>query len=148
MEGKPSFNQSTKGEFMAINCKIELNGYLGADPKSITKNGKTFIALRIATTDSYPVTDEKTGEIKWKDKETIWHDVLVFRPQAAHFARDLKKGDAVTISGGLGYKAFKDEKGNTKRQATIVAHFIEKVEYNRQDELSFDEADEALSQAA
>ncbi|MBK8558225.1 MAG: single-stranded DNA-binding protein [Lewinellaceae bacterium] len=133
---------------MAVNCKIELNGYLGADPKTIARNGKTFIALRVATTDSYPIKDEKTGEIKWKDKETVWHDVLVFRPQAAHFARDLKKGDAVNISGSIGCKPFKDENGNTKRQASIVASYLGKVEYNRQDELSFDEIDEALSQAA
>ncbi len=133
---------------MATNCKIELNGYLGNDPKSISKNGKTFIALRIATTDSYPVKDEKTGEIKWKDKETIWHDVLVFRPNAAHFARDLKKGDAVSITGSLSYQPFKDENGNLKRGANIIANYIEKVEYNRQEELSFDEINAALSQAA
>ena len=133
---------------MANNCKIELNGFLGADPKSISKNGKTFIALRVATTDSYPVKDEKTGEIKWKDKESIWHDVLVFRPNAAHFARDLKKGDAVTVTGSLGYKPFKDENGNTKHQVSIIANYLEKVEYNRQDELSFDEVNEAVGQAA
>lgn len=133
---------------MANNCKIELNGYLGADPKSISKNGKTFIALRIATTDTYPVKDDKTGEVKWKDKETIWHDVLVFRPQAAHFARDLKKGDAVQISGSLGYKPFKDENGHAKNHASIIANYIEKVEYNRQDELTFDEAAEAVFKAA
>ncbi len=132
---------------MATNCKIELTGYLGADAKSITKNDKTFIALRIATTDTYPVKDEKTGEIKWKDKATVWHDVLVFRAQAAHFARDLKKGDAVTLTGSLGYKPFKDEEGNTKRQASIVANYVEKVEYHRQDELSLEDID-AASQAA
>ena len=120
---------------MAINCKIELNGFLGSDPKIIEKDSKIFIALRIATTDSYPLVDEKTGEVKWKDKESVWHDVLVFRPQAAHFARDLKKGNAVTISGTLDYKTFKDEQGKSRRQASIVANFIEKVEYHRQDEL-------------
>lgn len=133
---------------MANNCKIELNGYLGADPKSISKNGKTFIVLRIATTDSYPVKDEKTGEVKWKDKETIWHDVLVFRPQAAHFARDLKKGDAVQISCSLAYKPFKDENGNIKFQVSIIANYLERVEYNRQDELAFDDVDEVIEQAA
>jgi single stranded DNA-binding protein len=133
---------------MANNCKIELNGYLGADPKSISKNGKTFIALRVATTDTYPVKDEKTGEVKWKDKETIWHDVLVFRPQAAHFARDLKKGDAVQISGSLAYKPFKDENGNTKHQVNIIANYLERVEYNRQDELLFEEAAEEISKVA
>ena len=130
---------------MATNCKIELNGFLGADPKSITNNGKTFIALRVATTDTYPVKDEKTGETKWKDKETMWHDVLVFRPNAAHFARDLKKGDAVTITGSLGYKTFKDESGNAKRQANIIANYIEKVEYNRQDELELEQAIEVAA---
>lgn len=133
---------------MANNCKIELNGYLGADPKSISKNGKTFIALRVATTDSYPVNDEKTGEVKWKDKETIWHDVLVFRSQAAHFARDLKKGDALQINGTLAYKPFKDENGNTKHQVSIIANYLEKIEYNRQDELSFDELKDVVELAA
>lgn len=133
---------------MAINCKIELIGFLGQDPKIISKNGKTFIHLRVATTDSFPITDEKTGEVKWKDKETIWYNVLVFRPQAAHFARELKKGDAVNVGGTIGYKPFKDEKGHTKRQANIIASYVEKIEYNRQDELSFEEAEEALNQAA
>lgn len=134
---------------MAINCKIELNGYLGNDPKTATSGGKSFVVLRVATTDSYPVKDEKTGEIKWKDKETVWHDVLVFKPQATHHARDLKKGDAVTITGGLAYKPFKDASGFTKRQASIIANFVEKVEYCRQDEL-FTAADleKALAEAA
>lgn len=128
---------------MAINCKVELNGFLGNDPKIVTNNGKSFVVLNVATTDSYPTKDEKTGEVKWKDKEAVWHDVLAFRPQTAHFARDLKKGDAVSISGILAYKPFKDEKGYTKRQANIIATYIEKIEYNRQDELSFDDVDGA-----
>jgi single stranded DNA-binding protein len=129
---------------MANNCKIELNGYLGADPKSISKNGKTFIALRIATTDTYPVKDEKTGEVKWTEKESIWHDVLVFRPQAAHFARELRKGDPINISGSLAYKPFKDVNGQTKQQVAIIASFVEKVEFPRQDELSFEEANDSI----
>ncbi len=133
---------------MAVNCKIELNGFLGGDAKTVTHNGKSFVVLNIATTDSYPVKDEKTGETKWKDKETVWHEVLVFRAQAAHFARDLRKGDAVNITGSLAYKPFKDEKGYTKHQASVIANYIEKIEYPRQDELSFDEASEAISQAA
>ena len=133
---------------MATNCKIELSGFLGSDPKTQNHNGKSFVVLNVATTDSYPTKDEKNGEIKWKDKETVWHDVLVFRAQAAHFARDLKKGDAVYITGGLAYKSFKDEKGYSKRQASIIANFVEKVEFPRQDELSFEEVAEAASKVA
>lgn len=133
---------------MAINNKIELNGYLGQDAKSITKDGKSFIALRIATTDSYPEVNEKTGEVTWKDKGTIWHDVLVFRPQACHFAKELKKGDAVEITGGIAYKAFKDENGNTRRQASIIATYVEKIEYLKQGNLLPKEIDDAMEAAA
>ena len=131
---------------MAINCKIQLSGFLGQDGKTITKDGKSFVVLRVATTDSYPVKDSK-GEVKWKDKESIWHDVLVFRPTAAHFARDLKKGDAVEITGSINYKPYKDESGYTKRQASILAYFIEKVNYERQEELSLDDINQALESA-
>ena len=65
--------------------------------------------------------------------------MLVFRAQAAHHARDLRKGDAVLISGSLGYKPFKDETGNAKRQANVIANYIEKVDLPRQDELAFEE---------
>lgn len=131
---------------MAINCKIQLSGFLGQDAKTITKDGKSFVVLRVATTDSYPVKDSK-GEVKWKDKESIWHDVLVFRPTAAHFARNLKKGNAVEITGSINYKPFKDESGYTKRQASILAYFIEKVNYERQEELSLDDINQALESA-
>lgn len=131
---------------MAINCKVQLSGYLGQDAKTVNKDGKSFVVLRVATTDSYSTKDSK-GETKWKDRESIWHDVLVFRPSAAHFARDLKKGDAVDISGGITYKPFKDPEGYTRRQATIIAYFIEEVAYERQEELTLDEISQAVDSA-
>lgn len=133
---------------MAINNKIELNGYLGQDPKVIEKNNRTFIALNIATTDSYPLVDENTGEVKWKDKKTIWHDVLVFKPQTAHFARDLKKGDAVLVAGGIAYKQLKDENGKNRKQASIIASYIEKIDYLKQDNLFDNEVDAAMEDIA
>lgn len=118
---------------MAINNRVELHGHLGADPKTIGKEGKTFLVLRVATTDSYPVGQGE--EVKWKDRETIWHDVLVFRPATAHFARDLKKGDRVQVTGSIAYRPFKDAEGYTRNQASIVATFIEKINYEKQEEL-------------
>lgn len=118
---------------MAHNNRVELHGHLGADPKTIGKGDKTFIVLRMATTDSYPVGQGE--DVKWKDRETVWHDVLVFRPATAHFARDLKKGDRVQVTGGISYRPFKDAEGHTRRQANIVATFIEKIHYEKQEEL-------------
>lgn len=73
---------------MAHHNRVELLGYLGADPKVINaEGGKTFLALSVATTDSYPVKDMETlmGETKWIERETVWHDVVIFRPATAHY---------------------------------------------------------------
>lgn len=128
------------------NSKIELIGFLGSDPKTITKNEKTFIILNIATTDSYPVTNEQTGEITWKDKETVWHDVLVFRPTTIQFAKELKKGDRVEVKGTLSYKIFKDAEGNNRKQATIIATFIENIAYQKQENLGLDNLPDVISE--
>jgi single-strand DNA-binding protein len=126
---------------MSKNNKIELNGFLGSDPKTILKDDKTFVILNVATTDSYPSVNEKTGEVTWKDKETVWHDVLVFRPTAIQFAKDLKKGDKVEISGSISYRVFKDAEGKNRKQATIIATYIEKIAYNKQENLLLNNVD-------
>ena len=91
------------------------------------------MALSVATTDSYCI--EKDGEKKWFERETVWHDVLIFKPLAVHYANELKKGDRVQITGEISYRAFKDAEGNTRKQATIIAAYIEKVHYEKQEEL-------------
>ncbi len=136
---------------MAYNCKIELNGNLGADAKLLEKEGKNFVALRIATRDSYPVKEGDTTI--WKDsKNTLWHDVLVFRPNAVAIASKLVKGDRVEIIGSLSYRPFTDENGHKKQQATIIASLINKVEFGSTDNPSDEEisaiADEAENIAA
>ncbi len=116
-----------------INARIQLTGFLGDNPKPINKNGRSFTALRVATNDSYQV---KEGEaMKWVEKETEWHDVLVFRPAAVKYANELKKSDKVDISASLSYRQFKDEKGITRKEAVIFGNFIEKIDYNKQDSL-------------
>ena len=130
---------------MAYNLKIELNGVLGKDPKIIEKDGKTFVSLRIATTDSYPV---KEGEQTiWKDKESQWHDILVFRPYVVTIAKGLKKRDIVEITGSLSYRPFKDENGYTKHEASIIAGFIRKVEVGKSEEPTEEEISEVVEVA-
>lgn len=132
---------------MSKNNKVELSGFLGSDPKTINKDGKIFIVLNVATTDSYPVANEKTGEITWKDKETVWHDVLIFRSTTAQFAKELRKGDKVEVTGEISYRPFEDTEGNTRKQATIIGTFIEKIAYNKQENLSFDSVNAIMDEA-
>lgn len=119
---------------MPSNNRVELNGFLGNDPKVIDKEGKKFVALRLATTDSY-----KDDSGQWQDKESVWHDVLVFRPAAVQFAEKLKKGDKVELIGSLSYKSFKDENGFNRSQATIIAGFVQHQANKKVDEPSQDE---------
>lgn len=127
---------------MAYNCKVELNGVLGNDPKVIEKDGKTFVSLRIATTDSYPV--KEGDQTFWKDKESQWHDILVFRPYTVAIAKELKKRDIVEITGSLSYRPFKDENGYTKHEASIIAGFIRKVDVSKSEEPTEEEISEVV----
>ena len=124
---------------MARNNKIELHGFLGQDAKVIESDGKTFVSLRVATTDSY-----KDENDKWQDKESIWHEVLVFRPLAVQFAKELKKGNLVDITGSISYRPFKDEQGFTRHQATIVAGYVEKASLDKKDEPNTEMVEKAL----
>lgn len=129
---------------MTKNNKIELSGFLGSDAKSVNKGEKSFVVLNLATTDSYPVANEKTGEVTWKDRETIWHEIFVFRPTAISFSKDLKKGDRVEVTGTLNYKTFKDDKGYNRKQAAIIATYVEKIAYNKQEALLLDSVDDIV----
>lgn len=131
---------------MAINNKIELEGILGSDAKVIEKNGKTFVALSLATRDSYPV--EENGQTVWKNKESIWHDILVFRPIAVSYAKAFKKGDIVEVTGSIAYKPIKDAEGYTRKVANIIASYVAKIEPGKKDEPSEAEIAEAVEETA
>lgn len=108
---------------MANNNRIELEGNLGKDPRIIEKEGKQFAALSIATTDSYK--DEKG---QWENRETIWHNVLIFRPTTITFAKDFKKGDRVRVVGSISYRPYEKADGYKLMEAVIIASYIEKAE--------------------
>lgn len=130
---------------MAYNCKVELNGVLGNDPKVIEKDGKTFVVLRMATTDSYPV---KEGEqTTWKDKESLWHDVLIFKPYAVDLAKGLKKKDLLEVKGTLSYRPFKDENGYSKFEASIIGEYVQHIILDKSSDPSEDEIHEAVEVA-
>jgi len=128
---------------MTFNNKVQLSGFLGQEPKPITKGDKIFTILQVATTDSYPI--KQGEETRWEDKETVWHDVFVFRPSASKFANELKKGDKVEISGSISYQIFKDEKGYNRKQAAIIASFVEKLNHSKQEQLFSKELVEELA---
>lgn len=113
---------------MSHNNRVELEGNLGKDPRIIEKDGKQFAALSIATTDSY-----KDDNGQWHNRETIWHNVLIFRPLTITFAKDFKKGDRVRVVGSISYRAHEKADGFKVMEAVIIASFIEKAELTAKD---------------
>ena len=59
---------------------------------------------------------------KWKDEETTsWHRVVAFGKLAEICGEYLKKGKQVYISGHMQYRDWKDDDGNKRITAEIVA---------------------------
>ena len=103
---------------------VKLIGNLGADPKIIETEKSKFAVLSLATAESY-----KDKENEWQNKETIWHEVITFKPALIEKMKDFKKGAAVEIKGSISYRPFEttDEHGKkiTKKEASIIANSIE-----------------------
>ncbi len=111
---------------MAINNIVTLIGNTGSEAKILEKEGKRFAAFSLATTDSYK--DSQTEE--WKDKTTLWHDVIVFNPKLVEQLKAFKKGTRLEITGSLSYRDFKvNDEGKviTKREASIIANKVDQA---------------------
>jgi single-strand DNA-binding protein len=111
---------------MAFNNTVKLIGNSGSEVKIIEKEGKPFAAFSLATTDSYK--DKETEE--WKDKETVWHDVIAFSPTVIEQLKSFKKGTRLEIVGALSYRDFEtviDGKTIKKKEASIIANKIEQA---------------------
>lgn len=109
---------------MAYNQTVTLTGNMGAEAQIIEQEGKPFASFSIATTDSY---QDKTEQ--WQQKETVWHDVLVFSPHVLQQVKSLKKGTRIELVGSLSYRQFpcvlEDGRTIQKKEATIIGHKLE-----------------------
>jgi len=109
---------------MAINNTVILTGNMGAKPRIIEKDNSTFAAFSLATTDSYK---DKEGE--WKDRETVWHDVVAFSPKLIEQIKELDTKDRITVTGSLSYRfsevAGKNDEVIKKMETSIIARKIE-----------------------
>ncbi len=109
---------------MALNNTATLTGNMGSEAKIIETGNKPFATFSLATTDSYKNENEE-----WVQKDTIWHDILVFSPKVIEQVKAFKKGTRITITGSISYRPFETtlEDGRTvkKNEASIIAGKIE-----------------------
>ena len=111
---------------MAINNTVELIGNIGSKVKIVETEASTFAAFSIATTDSYQ--DKETEE--WKEKETIWHDIVCFSPNVIERLKAFDTGARLKVTGSLSYRPYPvrlDGKEFNKREASIIARSVEQA---------------------
>src|SRR6202166_843515 len=84
---------STNGDEIMYQNKVNLIGFLGNDAEVRTANNRSFTTLSLATKSSYK--DKKSGEYV---AHTEWHRCVVFG-KLGEFARSLKKGTHLLVEG-------------------------------------------------
>lgn len=109
---------------MAYNNTVTLTGNMGSEAKIIEQDDTTFAVFSLATADSYLDENEQ-----WVQKDTIWHNVLVFSPLVIEQVKSLKQGTRLELIGFLSYRPFKTilDDGRTviKKEASVIAQKVE-----------------------
>jgi single-strand DNA-binding protein len=101
---------------MAADNHTTIIGNLVEDPEvRFTNTGIAVTNLRVA------VTQRVQQEGQWRDGDTSFFKVNVWRDQAEHLAESLGKGDRVMVTGRLRQRSWETPEGD-KRSVTELEH--------------------------
>jgi single-strand DNA-binding protein len=102
--------------------RVQLIGYLGADPKMIPcKNGNTLIVLRVATHRKKRHPESADMDARYS---TTWHRIKFFEDDIATDASSFIKGSHVMIEGQIEYGSFIDRNGNHRHCSHVRAYHL------------------------
>jgi len=102
--------------------KVELNGFMGADPSvfQIGNNNKKAV-VRMATNESFM---NKAGD--WEQR-TSWHNVVMWGKLAGMADADLRKGMRIRVTGRLSYSKYTGKDGQERFVTEVIANEVEIV---------------------
>jgi single-strand DNA-binding protein len=113
-------NAVTKKTIMKTSNRVQLIGYVGADPTIIPcKNGNTLVVLRIATHRKKYNAESADMDARYF---TTWHRIKFFDNVVTTDASIFIKGSHVMVEGQLEYGSFIDRSGHL-RHCTHVRAF-------------------------
>jgi single-strand DNA-binding protein len=102
---------------MASDNYTSITGNLAADPElRFTNTGIAVANLRVAVTQRI---QDRDGT--WRDGETSFHRVNVWRDQAQNITDSLGKGDRVMVTGRLRQRAWETPEGERRTSTEIDA---------------------------
>ncbi len=105
-------------------AQMTLTGYVGTDVdyRAGRDGAPPRARFRVACTPRF--FDRQQGA--WRDQETVWKTVKVWRALAANVASSVRKGEPVVIVGRVRAEVWKDEDGELRSdevlEATSVGH--------------------------
>ena len=95
--------------------KVIIVGNLGKDPEVRHFEGNSSVAsFSVATSETYT---DKNGE---RQKQTEWHNVVLWNGLAGVAEKYLKKGNLVYIEGKVTTRKWQDKEGNDRDTTEIV----------------------------
>ncbi len=100
---------------MNLRNKVQLIGYLGANPEVVTlESGKKLVKFSLATNERY--RNAKGDRVQ----ETQWHSIVAWNKTADIVEKYLIKGSEIAIQGKLVNRKFEDQAGVEKQVTEII----------------------------
>lgn len=105
-------------------AQITISGYVGTDVEFRSSNGNGYdrAVFRIGSTARF--RDRRDGV--WRDHETVWMTVKVWRALAQNVAASIQRGEPVIVVGKLRTERWKGDDGEERQrdvlEASMVAH--------------------------
>lgn len=105
--------------------KVLLVGNIGKDPEIKSVGNSKVANFSLATSENI-----KKGE-KW-EKETFWHNIVLWGNQASFIESYVKKGDLLSVEGSIKYRSYNDKDGNTKYITEIKADEVKLLSHRKE----------------
>ena len=100
----------------ALNNRVQLIGFLGADPVVRKfEDGKVMARMLLAT-------NEATIEKGKRGVRTQWHQLIVWGKLAEICEKYLQKGGEIAVDGRLAYHSFTDKGGHNRLSTEITVN--------------------------
>lgn len=98
----------------ALNNRVQLIGFLGADPEMKTfEDGKVMAKMSLAT-------NEATMEKGRKAVRTQWHQLVAWGKLAEICGKYLQKGGEIAVEGRIAYSSYTDKEGVNRLNTQIT----------------------------
>ncbi|WP_353722402.1 single-stranded DNA-binding protein [Dyadobacter sp. 676] len=101
---------------------VKLIGNVGREISMKEFDGGKMLSFSLATDEGY------TNKNKEEVKNTVWHQIVVWRELAQRCETFVTTGKMISIEGRLTYRQYIDKDGRNVKRTEVTAHKVEEVQ--------------------